>query len=125
MEQLEIAILARLGGRTVPDASWQGLAVADTFRIGPGPVRVHLKIENTRALPRAYVLPRVQAFSPARHPTLTPTQHEANRDVDVHTHVLVEGEYVVRDGNLLGADMDPLRRDLARRARRLWPDGAG
>ncbi len=41
-------ILARLGGRTVPDASWQGLAVADTFRIGPGPVRVHLKIENTR-----------------------------------------------------------------------------
>jgi N-acetylated-alpha-linked acidic dipeptidase len=41
-------ILARLGGRTVPDASWQGLAVADTFRVGPGPVRVHLKIENTR-----------------------------------------------------------------------------
>jgi N-acetylated-alpha-linked acidic dipeptidase len=41
-------ILSRLGGRPVPDASWQGLAVADTFRIGPGPVRVHLKIENTR-----------------------------------------------------------------------------
>jgi hypothetical protein len=38
---------------------------------------------------------------------------------------LVVGEYVVRDGNLLGADMDALRRDLTRRARRLWPDGAG
>jgi len=37
----------------------------------------------------------------------------------------VEGEYVVRDGNLIGADMDTLRRDLARRARRLWPAGAG
>ena len=35
-------------GRAVPDAGWQGLAVADTFRVGPGPVRVHLKIENTR-----------------------------------------------------------------------------
>jgi cytosine/adenosine deaminase-related metal-dependent hydrolase len=36
-------------------------------------------------------------------------------------HVLVEGEFVVRDGRLLGADMDTLRRELARRARRLWP----
>ena len=41
-------ILSRIGGRPVPDAGWQGLAVADTFRVGPGPVRVHLKIENTR-----------------------------------------------------------------------------
>ena len=40
-------------------------------------------------------------------------------------HVLVEGGYVVRDGRLLGADMDALRRELARRARRLWPEGAG
>jgi cytosine/adenosine deaminase-related metal-dependent hydrolase len=40
-------------------------------------------------------------------------------------HVLVEGDYVVRDGRLLGADMDALRRELARRARRLWPEGAG
>jgi hypothetical protein len=39
--------------------------------------------------------------------------------------VLVEGAYVVRDGTLLGADMDGLRRDLARRARRLWPAGTG
>ena len=41
-------ILSRIGGRSVPDAGWQGLAVADTFHLGPGPVRVHLKIENTR-----------------------------------------------------------------------------
>jgi cytosine/adenosine deaminase-related metal-dependent hydrolase len=39
-------------------------------------------------------------------------------------HVLVEGAFVVRDGRLLGADMDALRRDLARRARRLWPEDA-
>jgi cytosine/adenosine deaminase-related metal-dependent hydrolase len=36
-------------------------------------------------------------------------------------HVLVEGEPVVRDGVLLGADEGALRRDLAERARRLWP----
>jgi cytosine/adenosine deaminase-related metal-dependent hydrolase len=39
-------------------------------------------------------------------------------------HVLVSGEYVVRDGTLLGADIHELRRELARRARRLWPQGA-
>jgi hypothetical protein len=39
-------------------------------------------------------------------------------------HVLVDGHHVVRDGRLLGADMDTLRRDLARRARRLWPEDA-
>ena len=36
-------------------------------------------------------------------------------------HVLVGGEYVVRDGQLVGADLTELRRDLARRAQRLWP----
>jgi cytosine/adenosine deaminase-related metal-dependent hydrolase len=40
-------------------------------------------------------------------------------------HVLVEGEAVVRDGRLLGADLAELHRDLARRAQRLWPEGAG
>jgi hypothetical protein len=39
-------------------------------------------------------------------------------------HLLVEGAPVVRDGSLLGADMDELRRDLARRGRRLWPEEA-
>jgi cytosine/adenosine deaminase-related metal-dependent hydrolase len=36
-------------------------------------------------------------------------------------HVLVDGQPVVRDGDLLGADAGALRRELARRARRLWP----
>jgi len=36
-------------------------------------------------------------------------------------HVFVDGEPVVRDGTLLGADERALRRDLADRARRLWP----
>lgn len=36
-------------------------------------------------------------------------------------HVLVGGEPVVTDGRLVGADLDALRRDLAARARRLWP----
>jgi len=39
-------------------------------------------------------------------------------------HVLVDGEPVVRDGELLGADARGLRRDLGERARRLWPDTA-
>jgi cytosine/adenosine deaminase-related metal-dependent hydrolase len=39
-------------------------------------------------------------------------------------HVFVEGEYVVRDGSLVGADLAALRSELARRARRLWPEVA-
>ncbi|MCA1647302.1 MAG: hypothetical protein LC797_18210 [Chloroflexi bacterium] len=45
-------------------------------------------IQNSHALPRAFVLPRAQAFSGARHPGLTPTQLVANPDVDLHTMVL-------------------------------------
>jgi N-acetylated-alpha-linked acidic dipeptidase len=41
-------ILLRLQGPAVPEASWQGLAIAETFRVGPGPVRLHMKVENTR-----------------------------------------------------------------------------
>ncbi len=36
-------------------------------------------------------------------------------------HVFVGGRLVVEDGNLVGADTVALRRDLAHRARRLWP----
>jgi 8-oxoguanine deaminase len=39
-------------------------------------------------------------------------------------HVLVDGEPVVTDGALAGADLHALRADLTQRARRLWPDGA-
>ncbi len=41
-------ILKRLQGPAVPESSWQGLASPQTFRIGPGPARLHLTIENTR-----------------------------------------------------------------------------
>ena len=37
-------------------------------------------------------------------------------------HLYVSGEPVVRDGQLVGADITELRRELARRARRLWPE---
>jgi N-acetylated-alpha-linked acidic dipeptidase len=41
-------ILKRLQGPPVPESSWQGLAMTETFRVGPGPVRLHMKVENTR-----------------------------------------------------------------------------
>src|SRR5262249_59406756 len=57
-----------------------------------------LLIHNTHALPRAYVLPRDQAFSPARHPGLTATQLGARPDVDLHTMVLIENDPNAPDG---------------------------
>jgi cytosine/adenosine deaminase-related metal-dependent hydrolase len=39
-------------------------------------------------------------------------------------HVLVGGDFGVRDSHLTGADIRELHRDLTRRARRLWPEGA-
>ncbi len=47
---------------------------------------------DTHALPRAYVLPRAQAYSPARHAGLTATQLVASPDVDLHTMLLIEGD---------------------------------
>ncbi|HEY1249753.1 MAG TPA: M28 family metallopeptidase [Thermoanaerobaculia bacterium] len=45
-------ILKRLEGPAVPDEAWQGKALGNgagaTYRVGPGPARVHLAIENTR-----------------------------------------------------------------------------
>ena len=49
-------------------------------------------LANTRALPRAYLLPRTQGFSPARHAGLTATQLVASPDMDPHTMVLVEND---------------------------------
>jgi N-acetylated-alpha-linked acidic dipeptidase len=40
-------ILKRLGGPAVPEG-WQGVALPATYRVGPGPVRLALKVENTR-----------------------------------------------------------------------------
>jgi N-acetylated-alpha-linked acidic dipeptidase len=41
-------ILRRMGGKTVPGPGWQGLAIAETMRVGPGPVRLRMRIDNTR-----------------------------------------------------------------------------
>jgi hypothetical protein len=49
-------------------------------------------IANDRALARAFVLPRAQSFSPARHPGLTATQLVTSPDVDVHRQVLIEND---------------------------------
>ncbi len=49
-------------------------------------------IQDTAALPRAYVLPLTQGFSPARHAGLTATQLVASPDVNLHTMVLIEND---------------------------------
>ena len=41
-------ILRRMGGKPVPGPGWQGLAIAETMRVGPGPVRLRMRVENTR-----------------------------------------------------------------------------
>jgi N-acetylated-alpha-linked acidic dipeptidase len=40
-------ILSRLRGPAVPEG-WQGVAWNDTYRVGAGPVRIRLRIQNTR-----------------------------------------------------------------------------
>jgi hypothetical protein len=49
-------------------------------------------LRNRLALPRAFVMPRAQAFSPARHAGLTATQLVASPDVNLHSMLLVEGD---------------------------------
>jgi Bacterial membrane protein YfhO len=76
-------------GLVAPDGSVQALDLGDRVglqRLGPG------VLANRSALPRAYVLPRAQAFSPARHPDQTATQLVADPDVDLHRQVLIEGD---------------------------------
>jgi hypothetical protein len=72
-----------------PTGAVQSLDLADR----DGLQRVNQQvIRNTRALPRAFVIPLTQAFSPARHPGLTATQLVASPDVDLHTMVLIEND---------------------------------
>ena len=40
-------LLERLGGPAAPEG-WQGVATRSTYHVGPGPLRVHFAIENTR-----------------------------------------------------------------------------
>jgi hypothetical protein len=84
-------VLVEVHGLALVDANGTpralGLADRDGFQAISGQV-----LRDSHALPRAYVLPRTQAFSAARHPGLTPTQLVANPDVDVHRMVLIEGD---------------------------------
>ncbi|MBV9172948.1 MAG: YfhO family protein, partial [Chloroflexi bacterium] len=89
-------------GLVAPDGSVQSLGLGDRDgleRVGPGVLR------NTSALPRAYVLPRSQAFSPARQPDQTATQIVTAPGVDLHRQVLIEGDST--------AGPDPVGSDLA------------
>ena len=49
-------------------------------------------IVDTTALPRAYVVPSEQTFSPGRNSTLTATQLVATPDFDPHTMALIEND---------------------------------
>jgi len=85
-------VLVEIDGVSLIDASG---AVAHPLELGD---RAGLQqtstgvLLDTRALPRAYVLPRAQAFSPARHAGLTATQLVASPDIDLHSMLLIEGD---------------------------------
>jgi hypothetical protein len=68
-------------------------------------------IELGTALPRAFVIPREQAFSLSRHPNLTSVQLVGSPDFDPHRSVLIEG-----DPNLapepLAVDQSPAPADV-------------
>jgi hypothetical protein len=83
--QVELEGIGVLGS----DGAVRSLDLGDRVgleRVAPG------VLADTAALPRAYVLPQSQAFSPARHGGLTATQLVASPDMDVHRQVLIEGD---------------------------------
>ena len=84
-------VLVEIHGIALVDAN----GVAHSLDLGnrDGITRVNdTVLKNSAALPRAFVLPRAQAFSPARHAGLTATQLVASPDVNLHTMLLVEGD---------------------------------
>jgi hypothetical protein len=88
---LDPKVLVEIHGIAMVDASGVAHSLDLSHRAGLRRLSDQV-IENTRALPRAYVLPRAQAFSPARHPGLTATQLVASPDVDLHSMLLVEND---------------------------------
>jgi hypothetical protein len=85
------SVLVEIDGLGVIDAS--GAVASFDLASRDGLHRVDPEqIQNANALPRAYVLPRAQGFSPARHPELTSTQIVAGPDVDLRRMVLIEGD---------------------------------
>ncbi|HEY1292562.1 MAG TPA: YfhO family protein, partial [Chloroflexota bacterium] len=84
------AVLVEIHGLAVLDSSGSNVSSLD-LASRDGLQRLdERRILNSDTLPRAYVLPRAQAFSPARHPDLTSTQLVASPDVDLHRMVLIE-----------------------------------
>ena len=93
---LDPKVLVRSQGLSVLDSSGQthalGLANLESLHAESAAVLV-----NDHALPRAFVLPKAQSFSPARHPGLTATQLVASPDMDVHRQVLIENDPTTPD----------------------------
>jgi hypothetical protein len=86
-------VLVEIHGIAVLDANGVPHPLDLSNRDGFAPARRGIElIRNSHALPRAFVLPRAQAYSPARHAGLTATQLVASPDVDLHTMLLIEGD---------------------------------
>jgi hypothetical protein len=88
------AVQVELNGLGVIDSSGQLTSLDLSNRLGLSSVSDGL-LRNANSLPRAYVLPLPQAFSPARHAGLTATQLVANPDMDPHSMVLIENDPTV------------------------------
>jgi hypothetical protein len=90
-------VLVQLYGIGAIDASGTvhslGLGDRDGLQTLAGqPDSIQVVVSDANALPRAFVVPRAQTFSPARHPGLTATQLVAEPDVDLHTMTLIEND---------------------------------
>ena len=90
-------VLVQLYGIGAIDASGTvrslGLGDRDGLQTVPRqPDSTPVVVSDANALPRAFVVPRAQTFSPARHPGLTATQLVAEPDVDLHRMTLIEND---------------------------------
>jgi hypothetical protein len=85
------SVLVEIHGIGLVDANEAVSSLDLSNRLGLRRITAGL-IQDSDALPRAYVLPKAQAFSLDRHPGRTATQLVAGPDVDLHTMVLIEGD---------------------------------
>jgi Bacterial membrane protein YfhO len=104
-------VLVEIHGLALIDASGAANSLSLGDRDGLQRLSGDQVLRATQALPRAYVLPRAQAYSTARHAGLTATQLVASPDVNLHTMLLVEGDP--------STPQDPSGSQLARAATRV------